>query len=61
MTVIRYFHFGLDAVLLDEQTYVSLKEMVSSTWCTISGDTSEKSEDDWTLFIGWGIQKSGVT
>jgi hypothetical protein len=35
MTVIAYFHFGLDAVLLDEQTHVSLEKMVSSTWCTI--------------------------
>jgi len=25
------------------------------------GDTSEKSEYDWSLFIGRGIQKSGVT
>jgi len=25
------------------------------------GDTSEKSEYDWSLFIGWGVQKSGVT
>jgi hypothetical protein len=43
MTVITYFHFGRDAVLLEEQTYVSLKKMVSSTWCTIREEILQES------------------